>query len=42
MLEAKKTIAASELMCDGPEVPAFSITKEFKGEVASTVLMLFG
>ncbi|TYC63832.1 hypothetical protein FMN52_00995 [Marinobacter sp. BW6] len=42
LLDAKKAIAASDLMRDGPEVPAFSITKEFKDEVASTGLMLFG
>jgi len=42
LLEARKLIAMSELMCDGPEVPVFSISAEFREEVVSKGLMLFG
>jgi hypothetical protein len=42
LLEARKLIAMSELMCDGPEVPVFSISAELREEVVSKGLMLFG
>jgi len=40
--EARKVIAMSELMRDGPEAPAFLINEEFRVDVVSKGLMIFG
>lgn len=42
LLEARKVIATSELMRDGPDVPAFLISEEFSADVVSKGMMIFG